>query len=177
MALTDFLTQIADSIRSKDGTTDVIKATDFPQRILDIPSGDGGDLPFDITAGSFTLSEDYNIYTAKDGSVDNKYSIEHGLSKTPDMFFMWNTKTDVTISLGTIAYAYRFPYVRKFNTYPAANNNMERVSSSGGATATTGSIELNDTHAVLSCDKSAWAYLRAGHTYKWFALSMKEVSA
>ena len=176
MALTDFLTQIADSIRSKDGTTEPIVATDFPQRILDIPSG-GSDLPFDITAGSFTLSEDYNIYTAKDGSVDNKYSIEHGLSKTPDMFFMWNTKTDVTILLGTIAYAYRFPYVRKFNTYPATNNNMERVSSSGGATATTGSIELNDTHAVLSCDKSAWAYLRAGHTYKWFALSMKEVSA
>lgn len=39
MALTDFLTQIADSIRSKDGTTDLIPATDFPQRILDIPSG------------------------------------------------------------------------------------------------------------------------------------------
>ena len=61
MALTDFFTQIADSIRSKDGTTDAIKATDFPQRILDIPSG-GSDLPFDITTGSFTLSEDYNIY-------------------------------------------------------------------------------------------------------------------
>lgn len=176
MALTDFFTQIADSIRSKDGTTDAIKATDFPKRILDIPSC-GSDLPFDITAGSFTLSEDYNIYTAEDGSIDNKYSIEHGLSKTPDMFFMWNTKTDITILLGTIAYAYRFPYVRKFNTYPATNNNMERVSSSGGATATTGSIELNDTHVMLSCDKPAWAYLRAGHTYKWFALSMKEVSA
>lgn len=175
MALTDFLTQIANSIRSKDGTTEPIVATDFPQRILDIPSGGGSDLPFDITAGSFTLLEDYNIYTAEDGSVDNKYSIEHRLSKTPDMFFMWNTKTDTTILLGTIVYAYRFPYVRKFNTYPAANNNMERVSSSGGATATTGSIELNDTHVILSCDKSDWAYLRAGHTYKWFALSMTEL--
>ena len=41
MALTDFLTQIADSIRSKDGTTEPIVATDFPQRILDIPSGGG----------------------------------------------------------------------------------------------------------------------------------------
>ena len=176
MALTDFLIQIADSIRSKDGTTEPIVATDFPQRILDIPSGGGGDLPFDITAGSFTLSEDYNIYTAEDGSVDNKYSIEHGLSKTPDMFFMWNTKTDVTILLGTIVYAYRFPYVRKFNTYPATNSNMERVSSSGGATATTGSVELNNTQVILSCDKPSWAYLRAGHTYRWFALSMKEVS-
>ena len=64
MALTDLLTQIADSIRSKDGTTEPIPAMDFPKRILDIPSS-GSDLPFDITAGSFTLSEDYNIYTAE----------------------------------------------------------------------------------------------------------------
>lgn len=37
MALTDLFTQIANSIRSKDGTTDPIKASDFPQRISDIP--------------------------------------------------------------------------------------------------------------------------------------------
>ena len=29
---------------------------------------------------------------------------------------------------------------------------------------------------ILSCDKPSWAYLRAGYTYRWFALSMKEVS-
>ena len=42
MSLTDFLKQIADSIRSKDGTTEPIPAMDFPQRILNIPSGSGG---------------------------------------------------------------------------------------------------------------------------------------
>lgn len=72
MALTDFLTQIADSIRSKDGTTDVIKATDFPQRILDIPSG-GGSSDVILTCGTFTQSSD----------VAN-VEIEHGLSVTPN---------------------------------------------------------------------------------------------
>ena len=39
MDITSLLTQIADSIRSKDGTTELIHAPDMPQRILDIPSG------------------------------------------------------------------------------------------------------------------------------------------
>lgn len=46
MALTDFLTQIADAIRSKDGTSDAIVATDFPQRILNIPSGGGSEIEY-----------------------------------------------------------------------------------------------------------------------------------
>ena len=70
MALTDFLTQIADSIRSKDGTTEPIVATDFPQRILDIPSG-GSDVK--VATGTFTPSS----------NVSN-VEIEHGLSVTPN---------------------------------------------------------------------------------------------
>lgn len=72
MALTDFLAQIADSIRSKDGTTDAIKATDFPQRILDIPSG-GVSSDIRLATGTFTPSAD----------VSN-VEIEHGLSVTPN---------------------------------------------------------------------------------------------
>lgn len=41
MTLTDFLNNVADAIRTKDGTTEFIVAIDFPQRILDIPSGSG----------------------------------------------------------------------------------------------------------------------------------------
>lgn len=52
MALTDFLTQIANSIRSKDGTSDAIVATDFPQRILNIPSGGSSEVEYHIL--SFT---------------------------------------------------------------------------------------------------------------------------
>ena len=172
MALTDLLTQIADSIRSKDGTTEPIPATDFPQRILDIPIG--GDLPFIITTGNFTLSEDYNIYTAADGTVDSKYSIEHGLSKVPDMFFMWDTKTDERILLNTIVYAMYFPNTRWFDLYPCTKNYMERVSSSSGGTQGIGTVEVDETHAILSFNKPNMAYLRAGHTYNWFAFSIKQ---
>lgn len=72
MALTDFLTQIADSIRSKDGTTEPIVATDFPQRILDIPSG-GVSSDIRLATGTFTPSAD----------VTN-VEIEHGLSAIPN---------------------------------------------------------------------------------------------
>ena len=72
MALTDFLTQIADSIRSKDGTTEPILATDFPQRIIDIPSG-GVSSDIRLATGTFTPSADVmNV------------EIEHGLSAIPN---------------------------------------------------------------------------------------------
>ena len=72
MALTDFLTQIANSIRSKDGTTEPILATDFPQRILDIPSG-GVSSDIRLATGTFTQSADVmNV------------EIEHGLSAMPN---------------------------------------------------------------------------------------------
>ena len=73
MALTDFLTQIADSIRSKDGTTEPIVATDFPQRILDIPSGTDEK----CAKGTFTLNESTNSLT-----------IEHGISIIPELIVL-----------------------------------------------------------------------------------------
>ena len=57
MALTDFLTQIANSIRSKDGTTEPILAAEFPQRIMNIPRG-GLELPTSVKTGTFTVSQD-----------------------------------------------------------------------------------------------------------------------
>ena len=87
MALTDFLTQIADSIRSKDGTTEPIVATDFPQRILDIPSG-GSELPSNIKMGTFTVAED-TIETI---------TIPHGLGTTPIHAFIFPDNADVIIN-------------------------------------------------------------------------------
>ena len=72
MALTDFLTQIANAIRSKDGTTEPIVATDFPQRILDIPSG-GISSDIRLATGTFTPSADVTTV-----------EIEHGLSAIPN---------------------------------------------------------------------------------------------
>lgn len=57
MVLTDFFAQIANSIRSKEGTTEPILALEFPQRILDISSG-GLELPSSVKTGTFTVSQD-----------------------------------------------------------------------------------------------------------------------
>lgn len=62
MALTEFLTQIANSIRSKDGTTEPIVANDFPQRILDIPSGGGSDNG--LFFQKYLSTSDINIYNS-----------------------------------------------------------------------------------------------------------------
>lgn len=52
----DRLTEIANAIRAKDGTTAPIKATDFAARILNIPSGGGDDelLNAIISRGTYT---------------------------------------------------------------------------------------------------------------------------
>lgn len=42
--LTDYLTDVADAIREKKGTTDTIPAASFDEEIKNLPSGGGGDL-------------------------------------------------------------------------------------------------------------------------------------
>ena len=79
MALTDFFTQIADAIRQKDGTTQPIVATDFPQRIFDIRSGGGG-LPSHIKTGTINLPEDSVSVT-----------IEHGLGHVPSAIIFFDS--------------------------------------------------------------------------------------
>ena len=71
MDITSLLSQIADSIRSKDGTTELIYAQDMPQRILDIPTS--GSEIVKISSGTFTPSSDVSTV-----------EIEHGLSVTPN---------------------------------------------------------------------------------------------
>ena len=71
MDITSLLSQIADSIRSKDGTTELIYAQYMPQRILDIPTS--GSEIVKISSGTFTPTSDVNTV-----------EIEHGLSVTPN---------------------------------------------------------------------------------------------
>ena len=150
MALTDFLTQIADSIRSKDGSVEVIKATDFPQRILSIPSGGGSGLPSNVKTGTFTVAED-TIETI---------TIPHGLGTTPIHAFIFPDNADVIMNklgysfLGgssTIPYHLITDYVKNF-TYK--NGVFD--------------IAVDETNIVISTSKTT-CYFRAGVTYRWFA--------
>ena len=168
MALTDFLTGIADAIRAKDGTSEVINAQDFAGRILSIPRGDV--YPFDVKYGTFTLANDFAAYAADDGSVVRPFTLPHGMDGKPDMFIMWDTYTEGTNPLSTLVYAYRFPDVRRFNEYPSHTSNAERINSSSGTSQVVGTTMVDETNVTVYCNRDNYLIVRAGHTYKWIAI-------
>lgn len=59
MTLTELFTSIADAIRTKKGTTDKINATDFPDEIINLPSGGGGELK--ITSGYYLFAYEHRL--------------------------------------------------------------------------------------------------------------------
>ncbi len=150
MALTDFLTQIADSIRSKDGTTEPIVATDFPQRILDIPSG-GSELPSTIKTGTFTVAED----------TTDTITIPHGLGSAPVQVSIFPENAEYVI--GNIAYSFLggdiiMPYVIvTVNTKALAYK------------ASVFSINCDETNITITNSNGMYMF-RAGLVYRWFAL-------
>lgn len=150
MALTDFLTQIADSIRSKDGTTDPIVATDFPQRILDIPSGGGGGLPDSIKTGTFTVAED----------TFETITIPHGLGATPTMFFIFPDNPEYII--GNIGYTFMGTAKDIGITFATKHNKMMALVYS------IYTVTCDDTNIILTNTNESYL-LRAGVTYRWFA--------
>ena len=155
MALTDFLTQIADSIRSKDGTTDAIKATDFPQRILDIPSGGGSGMPSNIKMGTFTVAED-TIETI---------TIPHGLGTTPIQVFIFPDNADSII--GKVGYS--FLGGSSAISYILITDYTKTLTYKNGVF----SINVDETNIVISTSKTTY-YFRSGVTYRWFAWGSSE---
>ena len=150
MALTDFLTQIADAIRSKDGTSDAIVATDFPQRILNIPSGGGSDLPDTIKTGTFTVAED-TIETI---------TIPHGLGVTPTIVLILSDNIDYAIR--------KIPYA----ILGGIDISEEKIvtSNSGALTVKYGimTITNDNTNIVITVSNSNYKMI-AGLVYRWFA--------
>ena len=149
MVLTDFLTQIADSIRSKDGTSEPILATDFPQRILDIPSGGGSGLPDSIKTGTFTVAED---------TVET-ITIPHGLGATPTMFFIFPDNPEYII--GNISYTYMGTAKHMETTLVTKFNKLLTVVYNVYTTT------CDDTNIIITNINTTYM-IRAGVTYRWF---------
>ena len=150
MALTDFLTQIADSIRSKDGTTEPIVATDFPQRILDIPSGGGSGLPSNIKTGTFTVAED----------TADTVTIAHGLGAvTPITVLIYPDNPEYVV--GKIKYA----------ILGGIDIIGEKIvtSNASGLAGKYGiiSITVDETNIVITPSNTTYR-LVAGLNYRWY---------
>ena len=150
MALTDFLTQIADSIRSKDGTTDLIVANDFPQRILNIPSGGGSGLPDSVKTGTFTVAED---------TVET-ITVPHGLGKTPIMFFIFPDNPEYII--GNISYTFIGTAKDTGITFATKSNKLMSIMYNIYTTS------CDDTNIIITNNNTTFM-IRAGITYRWFA--------
>ena len=146
MALTDFLTQIADAIRSKDGTSDAIVATDFPQRILNIPSGGGSDLPSNIVTGTFSVPQD----TSED------FHVNHGLQQTPSYIFLFPDNAE-SAGLYSILGGFSFS-----DTKCVTNN-------AGGMVEKYNIFNLSINSTTISITSIHSGYkLRSALTYRWY---------
>lgn len=180
MALTELLTQIADSIRAKDGTADAIQATDFPQRILDIPSGgEGSGSAFDVITGKIILDEDHNLYDSAN-QAENNLVINHAIGRMPSMFFLYLDTDGIigNVPLSTVNFTMLTTPVR---LTPAANANYQIISRINSATNSNGANNLaavsrefvvaDEDNITIGKSITAANYIfRAGYTYRWIAL-------
>lgn len=73
MALTDFLSGIADAIRTKEGTTEPITATDFRQRILNIPVNKVSQSGLNYTACE-KINDNWQFKLITSSSTANEYN-------------------------------------------------------------------------------------------------------
>lgn len=72
MSLTNFLKDIADAIRTKEGTTELIPAPDFKQRILDLPVSKVSLSGLNYTACE-KINDDWQFRLITSSSTDNEY--------------------------------------------------------------------------------------------------------
>lgn len=91
MALTDYLGAIADAIRSKDGSTEAIPAKDFPQRILNIPSGGSGGSSGSVGSGNINLA--FGSFTPAQNTTT--VTVEHVLNVIPNFAVVY-VKDDIS---------------------------------------------------------------------------------
>ena len=149
MSLTDFFTQIANAIRSKDGTTEPIVATDFPQRILDIPSGESV-LPSNIKTGTFTVAED----------TDETIIIPHGCGSTPINVFIYPDNPEYLI--GNIAYSFLG------GTTSSAYKLVVTVNKAFAEKINVFNVDIDDTNITITDINNIYKF-RAGAIYRWLA--------
>lgn len=148
MALTDFLKGIADAIRTKDGTTAPIPASEFAQRILTLPVS-GSSVPSGMAVGSFTLSDD-----------SNTVRIEHNLGVVPQYAFLC-TLEPTQMNYSMIALSKRMASLPDWN--------VRYVSDAYAVNA------YNAKEAFIDATKSVITaqavnnnyYFRSGYTYFW----------
>ena len=145
MALTDYLQGIADAIRIKDGTSDVINAQDFAGRILAIQTSGSSVVS---ESGTFTVAEDkYNL------------TIPHSLGVVPDIVLCMVDDTSNLITLSS--WGYIFSPIMIFNIVTTSNTVVKSDNFADCVIVTDTDITFNTQYGRV---------IRSGYTYNWIAI-------
>lgn len=152
MVLTDFLKRIADAIRSKDGSSDVIPANEFAQRIIDLPAG-GSSIP--VAMGTFTPAE--NI----------KYvEVEHGMDVIPNISIIFPIHDNFVSTANSIwAYVSTSVLPQHYGAY----SNWGNIGWIGSKTE---GCDIYDEKKIMfnGNSQNANLFFRAGICYYWMAM-------
>lgn len=169
------LTQIANAIREKSGTGDVLAfPTGMAEAIAALADGGMGIPGYDIAFGSFTPA----VKTPKP-TVDTGWGNAPDASKKYAVtVFGWQPSgvenNFRTISATTIYNANINGTMETVHAYSYANTTATNVSSGASATANEKSTFESDGTITLCGYSSGWAFA-VGHVYVWFAIREKQV--
>ena len=125
--LSDFLTDVANSIRTKTGTTEQINAQDFSNKILSIQTGGGGEtvrsvkILLDATKSAYYLFNQYDGTTIPDGAIE--YSDTSNVTTTQNMFKNCTNLTTIPLldTSNVISMSYMFNGCSSLTTIPQLN--------------------------------------------------------
>ena len=130
--LQDFLTDVANAIRTKTGTTQPINAQNFSTEILNIPTGGGGNTLKNLLDATHSC---YNLFYGYSGtSVDAliKPNDTENVTNMNDMFYLCDNLTHIpTFNTSNVKKMYRiFGNCHKLTTIPALDvSNVTDLSS------------------------------------------------
>lgn len=146
------LKNMANAIRTKDGSTELFGVDTFPQRILDIPSGGGSGLPSNIKTGTFTVAED----------TLEPVAITHGLvGVSPVLVYIMTDNPEYAVG--------KLPYA----IIGGVDKSGEKVVTSNSCSITSKygvfSVSVDDTNIVITPSTSSYKLI-AGLNYRWLIL-------
>ena len=157
--LSDFLTDVANSIRTKTGTTEQINAQDFSDKILSIQTGGSGTTLknlLDATQSCYNL-----FYNYQGTSVDNiiQYSDTENVTTMEYMFDGCGALTTIPLldTSKVTNMSYMFNYCTSLTTVPALDvSNVTDMDSMFNGCTSLKSILMTNIGANLDISASKW---------------------
>ncbi len=178
MALTDKLTAIADAIRAKGGTTDLLTLDGMVEAINAISAGGG----LSVASGAFTVATDYSYTGSAVSTYSGDLDIDTGLSNIDAILVYskeWLEKTAERPCFGS------FIYLKSNVRYSNDNPNVAAHMIGIAMNATTGTwfgqsvacgallnffnTSIPAGHFSIKTHSSTYP-IKAGHTIKWIAV-------